>query len=233
MFHLAKGSIAQFTQAQFNKADQQGIPCPAIGDFNSIALVELDSWQGSHIFRQNYLAARLAASDSTDVFRIRHPDLRTFTYFARTYRRVDHAPVRTNFSNPPQWRQLAHVINSGSEANVGALHQQVETNLEEYVPLLQHVQLESARLSVQPANLFPALHEGLDGIVWAGVEDRPTCALQWESNKAYEVVHDILHRCPPNPFYSLPHLFSLLVCGQPFTQQCWRQISLNTSCAAA
>ena len=32
-----EGSIAQFIQAQFNKADQQGIPCLAIGDFNSIA----------------------------------------------------------------------------------------------------------------------------------------------------------------------------------------------------
>ena len=46
--------------------------------------VELDSRQGSHIFRQNCLAARLAASDSADVFRLRRPDLRAFTYFART-----------------------------------------------------------------------------------------------------------------------------------------------------
>ena len=46
---------------------------------------------------------------------------------------------------------------------------------------------------------LPALHEGLDGIVWAGVEDRRTCALQWEVNKAYEAVHEILPRCLPNP----------------------------------
>ena len=239
-----EGSIVNFIQAQFNKADQQGIPCLVIGDFNSIASVELDSWHGSHIFRQNCLAARLAVSDSADVFRIRHPDLRAFTYFARAgsasrldsiwllspsgsvpletinaailvnwYRRVDHAPVLADFlvtlsqekehlsPHPPQWKQLAHVINYGSETNVGALRQQVEANLEEYVPLLRQVEQESARLfdAVQPANLFPALHEGLDGIVWAGVEDRRTCALQWEVNKAYEAVHEILPRCLPNP----------------------------------
>ena len=140
-----EGSIVNFVQAQFNKADQQGIPCLVIGDFNSIASVELDSWHGSHIFRQNCLAARLAVSDSADVFRFRHPDLRAFTYFARTgsASRLDSiwllspsgsVPLETiNAAILVNWyRRVDHA--HGSETNVGALRQQVEANLEEYVP---------------------------------------------------------------------------------------------------
>ena len=39
------------TGAQFVLADELGIPCICMGDFNSVASLDLDVWCGSHVLR--------------------------------------------------------------------------------------------------------------------------------------------------------------------------------------
>ena len=87
----AESQLVRFIQEQLQAADVQGMTCLVLGDLNSVQSPQIDCWSTTHIMRPASLAAKLSEFDCADVFRLRHPSLRAFTYFshAGTASRID------------------------------------------------------------------------------------------------------------------------------------------------
>ena len=81
---LAEEASVQFVREQLRLADELSIPCICMGDFNSVASLDLDVWHGSHVLRPSSLAAHMPSFDCVDTFRLRHAGLRAYTVFAHS-----------------------------------------------------------------------------------------------------------------------------------------------------
>ena len=79
-----EASLVQFVREQLRLADELSIPCICMGDFNSVASLDLDVWHGSHVLRPSSLAAHMPSFDCVDTFRLRHAGLRAYTVFAHS-----------------------------------------------------------------------------------------------------------------------------------------------------
>ena len=79
----AETSLRRFVKATIELALEKGLACVVIGDISSIVCPRVDSWHGSHVFREASLVGTLLGLDAVDTFRERHPDPRAFSYFTR------------------------------------------------------------------------------------------------------------------------------------------------------
>lgn len=70
-----------FMAEQREAAAKHGWVLVALGDLNSVANIELDTWGGTHTARANCLAVAMQEEGLTDTFRSAHPETRAFTYF--------------------------------------------------------------------------------------------------------------------------------------------------------
>ena len=101
----AESQLVRFIQEQLQAADVQGMTCLVLGDLNSVQSPQIDCWSTTHIMRPASLAAKLSEFDCADVFRLRHPSLRAFTYFshAGTASRIDGIWILNPVGPPRHW----------------------------------------------------------------------------------------------------------------------------------
>ena len=80
----AERRLIEFVRSQARLADENGWLMVLIGDLNSVADVNQDSWRGTRVCREACLASTLLRVDMVGTHRARHPRLRAFGYCTRS-----------------------------------------------------------------------------------------------------------------------------------------------------
>ena len=83
-FLAAESSVKQFIDDQVSHATLRHQALLIGGDLNSFCSLDLDCWGGSYSICSESIAAHLASAGLLDAFRVRHPSLRAYTFFAHS-----------------------------------------------------------------------------------------------------------------------------------------------------
>ena len=94
--------LVSWVQSQLDLYSARGWHPIVVGDLNSVGAPSLDCWGTSHVLRPSSLVPAMESVGMVDVFRVRHPTLRAFTFYTRgdSASRLDYTSLRVVLSFP-------------------------------------------------------------------------------------------------------------------------------------